>query len=137
MGINKTLPCHFPLGVDFILRCFNAFQILSVMVFLFGIQIAVILYQLTQTLLHLRPTEPQVGVGIGAFLFNADAFAIVPFAAPCSVWIIVCTATAAIFLFKKSNIAFAVLVLLELAVDAVFAIFKAAPPYQNGVNILL
>lgn len=70
-------------------------------------------------------------------LFNADTFCIVPFAAPCAVWVIVCAAACAIFIFEESDITFAVLILLELAVNAILAVLKTASPCQNRVNILL
>lgn len=53
MGVNKTLPCHFPLGVDFILWGGYAFQIIGIVVFLFRVEIAVVTDKLTQAFLHL------------------------------------------------------------------------------------
>ena len=47
------------------------------------------------------------------------------------------TAACAILVFEKSDVAFNVLVLLKLAVNAVFAVLKTASHYQNGVYILL
>ncbi|MCB6414106.1 hypothetical protein LI221_03335 [Faecalimonas umbilicata] len=53
LSVNKTLPCHFPLGVDFILRGRHAFQIIGIVVFLFRVEIAVVTDKLTQAFLHL------------------------------------------------------------------------------------
>ena len=60
--VNETLPCHFPLRVDFVLRSFLAFEIIGVMVFFLFIQVAVILYQLTQPFFYLCPRKNKVGV---------------------------------------------------------------------------
>ena len=45
VSINKTLPCHFPLCINFILRSFHTFQKFRIVVFFLGIEIAVILNQ--------------------------------------------------------------------------------------------
>ena len=55
--LNKTLPCQFPLGVDFILRGRDAIQIVGVVVFFFCIEITVIFNQLTQPFFYLRPAK--------------------------------------------------------------------------------
>ena len=47
------------------------------------------------------------------------------------------TATYAVLFFEKLDIAFAVLVLLKLAVNAVLPVLNAAAPLQNGVDVLL
>ena len=70
-------------------------------------------------------------------LFNTDASTVVPFAAPYTVWIIMRTAARAILVFKKGDVAFTALILLKLAVNAVFAVLKTASPYQNRIYILL
>ena len=54
--VYKTLPCHFPLGVDFILRGRDALQKIGIAVFLFRIKITVILDKLPQAFFCLRPT---------------------------------------------------------------------------------
>ena len=70
-------------------------------------------------------------------LFNTDAFPIVPFAAPCAVWIVVRTSACSVFVCEESDIAFAVLILLKLSLDTVFSVLKTASPCKDGVNILL
>ena len=70
-------------------------------------------------------------------LFNADTFAVVPFAAVCSVGVKVRSAACTVFLFEKSDITFTVLVFLKLTVDTVFPVLKAASSCQNRVNIFL
>ena len=45
VGINKTLSCHFPLCINFILGSFHTFQKFRIVVFFLGIKIAVILNQ--------------------------------------------------------------------------------------------
>ena len=70
-------------------------------------------------------------------LFNADAFAVVPFAAVCSVGVKVRSAAYAVFLFEKSDITFTVLIFLKLTVDTVFSVLKAASSCQNRVYIFL
>ena len=76
--LNKTLPCQFPLGVDFMLRGRHAFQIVGVMVFLFGIEVAVILNQLPQPFFHFRPAQNKVVFGGNTVTVNGDALAAVP-----------------------------------------------------------
>ena len=76
--LNKTLPCQFPLGVDFILRGRHAFQIVGVMVFLFGIEVAVILNKLPQPFFRFRPAQNKVVFGGDAVTVNGDALAAVP-----------------------------------------------------------
>ena len=70
-------------------------------------------------------------------LFNMDTFTIVGLTALRSVWIVMRTSARAILVFEKSDIAFTVLVLLKLAVNAVFAVLKTASLYQNRIYILL
>ena len=55
--VNKSLPLHLLLAVNLILRSFRLFQIVGVMFLFFWIEIAVILYQLTQAFFYLRPTK--------------------------------------------------------------------------------
>ena len=47
------------------------------------------------------------------------------------------TAAHTVLFFEKLNIAFAVLILLKLAVNAVLPVLDAAAPLQNGVDVLL
>ena len=75
---NKTLPCQFPLGVDFILRGRYALQIIRIMVFFFGIELAVILNKLPQAFFCLRPTQHKVVFSGNAATVNGDALAAVP-----------------------------------------------------------
>ena len=46
-------------------------------------------------------------------------------------------AACAILVFQKGNVAFAVLLFLELTIDAVFTVFNIAPFLENGINIFL
>ena len=112
--------------VDFVLRSFLTFEIIGVVVFFLFIQVAVILYQLTQPFFDLCPRKNKVGVCRRAVLFNRNAFPIVPSVSLRTVWEIMRAATCAVLFFEKINIAFAVLILLKLTVDTVFTILKAA-----------
>lgn len=53
------------------------------------------------------------------------------------VWKIIRAAACAIFIFEKCNIAFAVLILFKLAVDAVFSVLETAALCKNRVDVLL
>ena len=68
-------------------------------------------------------------------LSNADAFAVVPFAAVCSIGVKVRSAARSILIFKKLNIFLLVFALLELAIDTVFTVLKTAAFLKHGVNI--
>ena len=59
-------------------------------------------------------------------LFNVDTFAIVGLTALRSVWEVVRTAADTILIFEKSDIIFAVLLFLELTVNALLAVLKTA-----------
>ena len=137
MGINKTLPCHFPLGVDFILRGRDTLQIIGIMVFLFRIKVAVITDKLTQAFFHFRPTQNKVVVGRNTVSVNGDSFARIPYIALRAVWKINKEPTRAVFLFEKFNVAFFILLLLELVVDTIFSMLNAVPFYKDGIYILL
>ena len=59
--VNKSLPLHFLLAVNLILRSFHLFQMVGIMLLFLWVEITVILYQLTQAFFHLRPRKKQVG----------------------------------------------------------------------------
>ena len=60
-----------------------------------------------------------------------------PLVTVCPIWIGVCAAARTVFIPKELNIAPFILLLLELAVDAVLAILNAAARCEYAVYILL
>ena len=134
----KRCLASFPLGVDFILRGRDAFQIIGVMVFLFGVEVAVILNQLTQAFFQLSTSSKQGRVRWkcrhGQWRCPLPMYHSHD---PPSRLENQCMPPRAVFPFQKINVLLFVFLLLELAVDAVFPIWQAVPFCEDGINVLL